>query len=216
MPAWISRRTTVATGVAADFCPRRLGSKARSGRSGMTLIELMVVILIIGLIMSSIIVAVRGVRAKAMKANVKGQLAKLQISIENYKTKYGSYPDGSRRSSIPTYHDNVWQRMTAEQKLFAMLFQASDDYTQEEIQEHLVYATTPGWYYIDDGTTTNSATHPSLVKAAELVDRYGNRIAFKITKQSFFIYSLGDDAVTAEDVGLDAELNGKVGDDILP
>jgi len=92
------------------------------------MIELMVVIGIIAILMAAIVVGVQGVRKRAMKSAVKGQLSKIQIKIEQYKQKYGKYPGGTRCPDM--YDPALFSLMTPEQRLFAMLFQSSDEYTQ--------------------------------------------------------------------------------------
>ncbi len=193
------------------------------------MIELMVVIGIIALLMSAIIVGVQGVRKRAMKSAVKGQLSKIELKIEQYKQKYGKYPDGSRCPSM--YAPALFNLMTDEQRLFAMLFQSSSEYTQEDIKEQPVL--NASGYQVDEaGNYPQVVSGPAIVP--ELIDKYGNRIGFHITRTSYFIYSLGDDGVTAFNDGLDNDgdgdidlnsdgtmdeestaLDGKVGDDIV-
>lgn len=67
-------------------------SKTRTARSGFTLIELMVVILIIAILASLLLVAVWGATAKAHDARTLIEIDQLAQALEAYKSKYGEYP----------------------------------------------------------------------------------------------------------------------------
>ncbi len=65
--------------------------KLRS-RKGFTLIELLVVIAIISLLSSVVLVALGGARAKARDAARKESLHQIELALDVYSAKNGSYP----------------------------------------------------------------------------------------------------------------------------
>ncbi len=69
-----------------------------NNKSGFTLIELLVVISIIGLLSSIVLTSVNSARAKARDARRKSDLHTIQLALELYYDKYGTYkwqgPDG--------------------------------------------------------------------------------------------------------------------------
>lgn len=201
-----------------------VGTRRTERPSGFTIVELMIVIAIIAVLASSVVVVARGMRKRALESATKAELAKIQVLVEKYKDNNGRYPNATRR--VGMYHVNVWNSMTAEQRLFVMLFEASDQYRQQEIREDFVYDSDDDALE-EDGT--KSAVEEDNVAVPVLIDPYGNQIAFRCAAKSYFMYSLGPDGVTAETDMLDNDgdgtadpadtdedkLNGKVGDDIL-
>ena len=63
-------------------------------RSGFTLVELLVVIVIIAVLAALIVPAVFQARVTAKNAVIKAEIDMLTMAIENYKNEYGSYPPG--------------------------------------------------------------------------------------------------------------------------
>ncbi len=63
-------------------------------RSGFTLVELLVVIVIIAVLAALIVPAVFQARLTAKNAVIKAEIDMLTMAIENYKNEYGSYPPG--------------------------------------------------------------------------------------------------------------------------
>ena len=82
-------------------------------RNGLTLVELMVVVVIIGILAGLLTVAVNSAR-KAVNAGVtKSELNGIAMAIESYKQKYGEYPpDFSDQSSIVRHVQKRWPRYT--------------------------------------------------------------------------------------------------------
>jgi general secretion pathway protein G len=70
---------------------RRARGKAR--RRGMTLIEIMVVMVILGLIAGMVGVAVVGAADRARVDRTKTDIANLQGTLDLYKARHGHYPD---------------------------------------------------------------------------------------------------------------------------
>jgi general secretion pathway protein G len=68
---------------------------SRRGQRGMTLIEIMVVITIIGLIASAVGVAVMNQLQKAKEQSTKVQIKNFESALEHYKLAFGKYPSGS-------------------------------------------------------------------------------------------------------------------------
>jgi general secretion pathway protein G len=70
---------------------RRARGKAR--RRGMTLIEIMVVMVILGLIAGMVGIAVVGAADRARVDRTKTDIANLQGALDLYKARHGHYPD---------------------------------------------------------------------------------------------------------------------------
>ncbi len=79
---------------------------ARGQRSGFTLIELMIVIVIISLLIALLVPAVMSVMGKARDAQVKTEITNLSSAIGSFKAKYGMEPPSNiTLSETPTGWD---------------------------------------------------------------------------------------------------------------
>ena len=61
-------------------------------RVGFTLVELLMVILIIGILISMLVVAVNPVLERARETAVAIEMKQIDLAIEHFNTKYGFYP----------------------------------------------------------------------------------------------------------------------------
>lgn len=71
------------------------GSRSAAGatrRSGFTLVELLVVLLIVGMLAAILTPVVMQSLAKARNAGIKAEIDMLHMAIMNYKNEYGSFP----------------------------------------------------------------------------------------------------------------------------
>ena len=86
-------------------------------RSGFTIVELLIVIVVIGILAAITIVAYNGIQNKANDSAVKSDLASIGKKFEIYKVENGVYPRGSgpelytldlrvSRSSYGSHYDN--------------------------------------------------------------------------------------------------------------
>lgn len=82
-------------------CGRRIQSAAPSRRPppAFTLIELLVVITIIGLLAALTLPAISAMKKQQYIKTVQAEMARLDIALENYKTKYGVYPPGNQNNN---------------------------------------------------------------------------------------------------------------------
>lgn len=71
----------------------------KQSKSGFTLIELLVVIAIIAILTAFITVSVTQTRAQSRDVERQGNLRIVQTALEQYKTKYGRYPEGCNGAS---------------------------------------------------------------------------------------------------------------------
>ena len=81
-------------------------------RSGFTLVELLVVIVIIGILVGLAIPAVNMVRRRALTARIGMEIKQLESAVEAYREKYGDYPpDFSDFSVVERHVRKVWPRI---------------------------------------------------------------------------------------------------------
>lgn len=76
-----------------SFGKRQGVRRGRARRRGMTLIEIMVVMVIIGLIAGMVGIAVVGAADRARVDRTKTDIANLQGALDLYKARHGRYPD---------------------------------------------------------------------------------------------------------------------------
>jgi prepilin-type N-terminal cleavage/methylation domain-containing protein len=82
-------------------------------RSGFTLVEMMVVILIIGLLTAVSVTAVMRAMTTGRQTAIKLEVNALSQAVERYMQKYGDYPpDGSSRDVLERHMRRVFPRMT--------------------------------------------------------------------------------------------------------
>lgn len=75
------------------FGKRQVVRRGRARRRGMTLIEIMVVMVILGLIAGMVGIAVVGAADRARVDRTKTDIANLQGALDLYKARHGKYPD---------------------------------------------------------------------------------------------------------------------------
>src|SRR3954471_8026431 len=75
------------------FGKRQGVRRGRARRRGMTLIEIMVVMVILGLIAGMVGIAVVGAADRARVDRTKTDLSSLQGALDLYKARHGRYPD---------------------------------------------------------------------------------------------------------------------------
>ena len=73
-------------------------------RSGFTLVELLVVLLIVGMLAAILTPVVMQSLAKARNAAIKAEIDMLHMAIMNYKNEYGSFPPTSLDPTAPPNH----------------------------------------------------------------------------------------------------------------
>src|SRR3954470_17794122 len=71
----------------------------RSGLSAFTLIELLTVIALIAILVSISVGIVRGAKQRSATARAKAELALLAQALEDYKRRYGDYPEAGRSAA---------------------------------------------------------------------------------------------------------------------
>ena len=73
----------------------QINNQSRAARSGFTLIELMVVIVIIAILMALILPALNGVRIRARQTQVAAEITQLDQAIASFKAQFGVEPPSS-------------------------------------------------------------------------------------------------------------------------
>lgn len=101
-------------------------SKPRDLRRGFTLVEMMVVILIIGLLMTISVTAVTRALTSGRQTAIRLEINALSQAVEQYMQKYGDYPpDGSSWAVLDRHMRRLFPRMSAHDK--ALLDQLTQD-----------------------------------------------------------------------------------------
>ncbi len=81
-------------------------------RSGFTLVELLVVIVIIGILVGLAIPAINMVRRRALATRIGMEIKQLESAVEAYREKYGDYPpDFSSFAVVERHVRKVWPRI---------------------------------------------------------------------------------------------------------
>lgn len=68
----------------------------RTSKSGFTIVELLIVIVVIGILSAITLVAFNGVRARALESEKASKFSSIRKSIENYKTIHNGYPGATQ------------------------------------------------------------------------------------------------------------------------
>ena len=78
--------------------------KGRSIRSGLSLIELLVVMAVIGVLVALTVPAIQSARESARRTQCKNNLHQIGLALENHAESFGNYPaDGERGHGFGTY-----------------------------------------------------------------------------------------------------------------
>jgi prepilin-type N-terminal cleavage/methylation domain-containing protein len=101
------RRSRISFGVTRLFIPRRQitfgcfpGAAAKRQSSGLTLIELIAVIAIIGVLAAITFGLARGVRDRAAIGKARVEIAAIAQALESYRVRYGDYPQTSNAATM--------------------------------------------------------------------------------------------------------------------
>jgi type II secretion system protein G len=70
----------------------RVAARVRRGESGFTLIELLIVIVILGVLAGIVVFAVGAFNDRGQNAACKADIKNVEVAVEAYKAKRGSYP----------------------------------------------------------------------------------------------------------------------------
>lgn len=89
-------------------------SRPGSSRRGFTLIELLVVIAVIAILAGLVFPVTKAVNRTKLRTRVKGELAQLELAIQNYKSKLGVYPPDNPNNPLinQLYYELVGTVMT--------------------------------------------------------------------------------------------------------
>lgn len=69
---------------------------ARTFQKGFTIVELLIVIVVIGILASTTVVAFGGIRARAIESEKAVKLQRIQTALELYAVQNGQYPHGNQ------------------------------------------------------------------------------------------------------------------------
>jgi prepilin-type N-terminal cleavage/methylation domain-containing protein len=75
---------------------------ARKNESGFTLIELLIVIVILGVLSGIVVFAVSGIQDRGVAASCKSDVSTVEVAVEAYYAKVGSYPGANAWASLTT------------------------------------------------------------------------------------------------------------------
>lgn len=89
-------------------------------RAGFTLIELLVVISVIGLLAGLSFPVIKSVKAAQQKRVARAELELVQTALENYKSKYGTYPPCNQNAAnvaatpqyYPAYYNQLYYELS--------------------------------------------------------------------------------------------------------
>jgi len=86
-----------------NFSPKNFGgcNHGRS-RTGFTIVELLVVIVVIGILAAITIVSYTGISGRATSASLQSDLSNAKKQLELYNVEYGSYPTAPLTNNCPT------------------------------------------------------------------------------------------------------------------
>jgi prepilin-type N-terminal cleavage/methylation domain-containing protein len=93
------------------------------GRSGFTLIELTVVVLLIMILMGFVFTAGQGMFDRARKTQAKNDLTQIVTAVNAYYTEYGKYPMADIKQGFDTLYGDPNGVM--EMKMFSMSLEPS-------------------------------------------------------------------------------------------
>src|SRR5689334_24626412 len=90
--------------------------KKRTGEGGFTLIELLIVIVILGILAAIVVFAVGGITDRGKKSACKADRKTVEVAMEAYFAKNGSYPSGTDFSGlVPDFLRSVPDATVADQ-----------------------------------------------------------------------------------------------------